>query len=220
MLAKRLGVGHRQAVNQAARRLEAQGRSGGLPGLTGRVNALPDSPAQQTSEPTIRGWCPAAVTAAGSPRTKSRKLRQFGTPLVDLVGPTLYTDHQSGIDDTVPHGWNYYWKATNLTGLSDEVIDVVAEHAYRVRSPRSYAATFHLGGAVARVPRDATAYPARDVAHNMSIDAAWLADEDETSARRSAWRPDRSPPVPSTAPASSVARPSLEQQHVPAGSLR
>ena len=45
-----------------------------------------------------------------------RALRQFGTPLVDLVGPTLYVDHQSGLDDTVPHGWHYYWKATNLDG--------------------------------------------------------------------------------------------------------
>ncbi|MGH3506959.1 MAG: hypothetical protein ACRDO2_07115 [Nocardioidaceae bacterium] len=53
---------------------------------------------------------------------------------MDLVGPTLHTDHhQSGIDDTVPHGWNYYWKATNLTDLSDEVIDVVAEHAVKPR---------------------------------------------------------------------------------------
>jgi hypothetical protein len=31
-----------------------------------------------------------------------RALRQFGTPLVDLVGPTRYVDHQSGLDDTVP----------------------------------------------------------------------------------------------------------------------
>ena len=59
-----------------------------------------------------------------------RALREFGTPLVDLVGPTLYVDHQSGLDDTVPHGWHYYWKATNLDRLSDEVIDIVAEHAY------------------------------------------------------------------------------------------
>jgi FAD/FMN-containing dehydrogenase len=109
-----------------------------------------------------------------------RALRRFGTPLVDLVGPTLYVDHQSGIDDTVTHGWHYYWKATNFTGLSDEVIDVVVEHAYRVRSPRSYAAIFHMGGAVARVPGDATAYPARDVAHNMSIDAVWLPAQDDT----------------------------------------
>src|SRR5262245_2316371 len=109
-----------------------------------------------------------------------RALREFGAPLVDLLGPTLYVDHQSGIDDTVPHGWHYYWKATDLTGLSDEVIDVVEEHAHRATSPRSYAAMFHMGGAVARVPRDATAYADRDVAHNIVIDAAWLPDEDET----------------------------------------
>ncbi|HVM02244.1 MAG TPA: FAD-binding oxidoreductase [Acidimicrobiales bacterium] len=117
-----------------------------------------------------------------------RALRRFGTPLVDLVGPTRYVDHQGGLDDTVPHGWHYYWKATNLTGLSDEVIDVVADHAYGARSPRSYAAMFHMGGAVARAPRHATAYPARDVAHNIIVDAAWLPDEDdEVGASERAW---------------------------------
>src|SRR4249920_2095503 len=117
-----------------------------------------------------------------------RALREFGTPLVDLVGPTLYVDHQSGLDDTVPHGWHYYWKATNLTCLSDEVIDVVAEHAYDASSPRSYAAMFHMGGAVARAPRDATAYPSRDVEHNIIIDAAWLPKQDATvGAAEAAW---------------------------------
>ena len=72
------------------------------------------------------------------------------------------------------HGWHYYWKATNLAGLSDAVINIVAEHAYRATSPRSYAAMFHMGGAAARTPRDATAYPGRDVDHNIVIDAAWL----------------------------------------------
>ena len=109
-----------------------------------------------------------------------RSLRRFGTPLVDLVGPTHYVDHQSGLDDTVPHGWHYYWKATALEGLSDDVIDVIADHAARARSPRSYAAIFHLGGAIARVPRDATAYPGRDIAHHMTIDAVWLPAEDES----------------------------------------
>ncbi len=117
-----------------------------------------------------------------------RVLREFGTPLVDLVGPTLYVDHQCALDDTVPHGWHYYWKATDLTGLSDEVIDIVAEHAYRAASPRSYATMFHLGGAVARVPRDATAYPGRDVEHNIIIDAAWLPEQDDTvGAAETAW---------------------------------
>ena len=117
-----------------------------------------------------------------------RALRQFGNPLVDLVGPTSYVDHQSGLDDTVPHGWHYYWKATNLTSLSDSVIDIIAEHAYCATSPRSYTAMFHMGGAVGRVPRGATAYPGRDVDHNIVIDAAWLPEEGDTvGAAETAW---------------------------------
>jgi hypothetical protein len=117
-----------------------------------------------------------------------RALREFGTPLVDLLRPTLYVDHQCGLDDTVPHGWHYYWKATDLTGLSDEIIDIVAEHAYRAASPRSYALIFHLGGAVGRVPRNATAYSGRDVEHNIIIDAAWLPEQDDTvRAAEIAW---------------------------------
>jgi hypothetical protein len=107
-----------------------------------------------------------------------RPLRRFGAPLVDLVGPTQYIEHQRSLDDTVPHGWRYYWKATSLHGLSDEVIDAIAGHAYRARSPRSYTAVFHMGGAVARVAGDATAFPGRDAAHNIVIDAAWR-DRDE-----------------------------------------
>jgi FAD/FMN-containing dehydrogenase len=117
-----------------------------------------------------------------------RALRRFGRPLVDLVGPTAYVDHQSSVDDTVLHGWHYYWKATYLTGLSDDVIDVIAAHAFAAASPRSYAAIFHLGGAVARVPRDATAYPGRDAEHNIVIDAVWLPEEEDTiGAAETAW---------------------------------
>ena len=145
-----------------------------------RLGTIPPLPAIRPElhfRPAIAvGCCYAGPVDEGARVVRS--LRRFGAPLVDLVGPALYVDHQSGLDDTVPHGWHYYWKATNLTVLSDDVIDVVADHAYRARSPRSYAAMFHMGGAVARVPRDATAYPARDVAHNIIVDAAWLPDQD------------------------------------------
>ena len=53
VLAQRLGVGHRQAVNQAARRLEAQGRLRRFTGPDGKiVNALPESPKHRASEHT------------------------------------------------------------------------------------------------------------------------------------------------------------------------
>ena len=117
-----------------------------------------------------------------------RPLRAFGTPLVDLVGPTSYVDHQRGIDDTVPHGWHYNWKSSNLTGMSDQVIGIVAEHAYEATSPRSCVVMFHLGGAVARVPRDATAYPGRDAEYNIVIEGVWLPEQDDdVAASETAW---------------------------------
>jgi hypothetical protein len=139
-------------------------------------------------------WRPAIAVAccyAGSVDDGERAvqaLRRLGTPLVDLISPTSYVSFQCAIDDTVPHGWHYYWKATNLAGLSDEVIAVIADHAYTAGSPRSYCAMFHMGGAVARVPHDATAYGGRDVAHNMSIDGVWLPEESgEHAAAETAW---------------------------------
>ncbi len=115
-------------------------------------------------------------------------LRRLRTPLVDLLAPKPYTAHQSATDGTVPHGWHYYWKATDLVGLSDDAISVITDHAYRARSPRSYAVMFHMGGAVTRVPHAATPYAGRDIAHNINIDAVWLpADPEEHAAAETAW---------------------------------
>ncbi len=153
----------------------------------GTVPPLPVIPVDLHWRPAIAVVCCYAGAVEEGERAV-RALRRFGTPLVDLLGPSPYAAFQSGLDDTVLHGWHYYWKATNLPGLSDEAIAVIADHAYAAGSPRSYAAIFHLGGAVARVHHDATAYAGRDVAHNMVIDAVWLPDEaGEHAAAETAW---------------------------------
>jgi FAD/FMN-containing dehydrogenase len=172
---------YRDFVADAPDELGTVIRLGTIPPLPGVGHEMHFRPAIAVAS------CYAGPVGAGERAV--RALRQFGTPLVDLVGPTRYVDHQSGIDDTVPHGWRYYWKATNLTRLSDAVIDIVAEHAYRATSPRSYAAIFHLGGAVGRAPRGATAAdPERNVGHTMSIDAVWLPEQDDTvRAAETAW---------------------------------
>jgi hypothetical protein len=47
---------------------------------------------------------------------------------------------------------------------------------------------FHMGGAVARVPDDATAYVGRQVAYNIVVDAVWLPDESaEHAEAETAW---------------------------------
>jgi FAD/FMN-containing dehydrogenase len=163
---------YRDFVDHAPDELGTVIRLGTLPPLPGVAVDLHFRPAVAV------GTCYAGPVEAGERAV--RALRRFGTPLVDLVGPTSYVDHQGGLDDTVQHGWHYYWKATDLTELSDAVIDVVADHAYRAGSPRSYAAMFHLGGAVARVPPGATPFRGRDVEHNIVIDAAWLPEQHDT----------------------------------------
>jgi FAD/FMN-containing dehydrogenase len=153
----------------------------------GTVPPLPAIPEDLHWRPAIAVICCYAGDVEDGERAV-RALRRFGTPLVDLLAPSPYVAFQSGLDDTVLHGWHYYWKATNLAGLSDDAIAVIADHAYAARSPRSYAAMFHMGGAVARVPDDATAYAARGVADNIIIDAVWLPDEaGEHAATETAW---------------------------------
>jgi FAD/FMN-containing dehydrogenase len=115
-----------------------------------------------------------------------RPLRTARAPLLDLVGPTPYVGFQSSIDSTVLHGWHYYWKSTHLPELSDDLIDVIAEHAFACSSPRSYAALFHLKGAVGRVPGGATAFGNRQASHAITLDAVWRPGENFGD-RDTAW---------------------------------
>jgi FAD/FMN-containing dehydrogenase len=107
-----------------------------------------------------------------------RPLRASRTPLLDLVGPKAYVDFQNALDSTVLHGWNYYWKSTHLPELGDDLIDVIAEHAFSFSSPRSYVAMFHLKGAVSRVAEGETAFGNRHASHAITLDAVWRPGED------------------------------------------
>ncbi|MFE1412746.1 FAD-binding oxidoreductase [Streptomyces sp. NPDC058746] len=153
----------------------------------GTVPPLPVVPEELHWRPAVAVACCYAGPVDEGERVL-RPLRRFGTPLVDLLAPTPYAAFQGGLDDTVPHGWHYYWKSTGLSGLSDAAVSVIADQAHRAGSPRSYTAVFHMGGAVARVPRGATAYAGRDAAFNIVIDGVWLPGETgERSAAETAW---------------------------------
>ena len=118
-----------------------------------------------------------------------RPLKAFGTPIVDLLEPKPYTALQSMFDPLVPHGWHRYWKSVELPPLTDDAIDTLVEHAFAVTSPKSYCIVFQLGGALARVAEDETAFSQRDAAHNVNINAVWTED-DVAGERHVAWARD------------------------------
>jgi FAD binding domain/Berberine and berberine like len=104
-------------------------------------------------------------------------IRELRSPAFDAVTPKEYADHQMMFDAAYPHGRHYYWKAHKLGPLTDEIIDVVVDQAARVTSPFSAVPIFCLGGAVARVPEESTAFPHRDASHDLNIVASWLPED-------------------------------------------
>jgi hypothetical protein len=151
----------------------------------GTAPPLSDIPADLRWRPVVMvGTCYAGPIEDGERLLRS--LREFGTPLLDLIAPTKYVGFQSAIDSTVVHGWHYYWKSTHLPELRDDLIDVIAEHAFSCSSPRSYVAMFHLNGAVSRVAEGATAFGNRQASHAITLDGVWRPGEDFND-RETAW---------------------------------
>jgi FAD/FMN-containing dehydrogenase len=115
-----------------------------------------------------------------------RPLKEFGSPIVDLLEAKPYLELQSMFDPGAPHGWHYYWKSVELPPLTDGAIETLVEQASKITSPQSYCIVFQLGGALGRVADGETAFSQRGTAHNVGIDAAWTEDDPEGD-RHIAW---------------------------------
>jgi FAD binding domain/Berberine and berberine like len=101
-----------------------------------------------------------------------RPLRRFGSPVLDLCEPKPFLAHEAMFDPAFPHGWWYYVRSCDVAELSDEVIDITADHALRIKSPLTNFPIWQMGGAVARVGEDDTAFGGRGAGHTFNILAA------------------------------------------------
>ena len=100
-------------------------------------------------------------------------LREFRKPLVDLVAPHPYTAWQTILDPLLAPGMRNYWKSHDFRELSDGLIDVLVDYAHRIPDPQTEIAFAQLGGAVRRVPPEATAYGHRDAQFVMNVHGRW-----------------------------------------------
>ncbi len=102
-----------------------------------------------------------------------RPLREFGSPMVDAVGPMPYTEVQGLGDPLYPPGRLNYWKSSFVDELSDRAIDTMVAHFAAVPSPLSLMALEQLGGAVSRVGKDETAFNERSAPYSFIITSEW-----------------------------------------------
>ncbi len=99
-------------------------------------------------------------------------LKEFGSPLVDLVQPKPFTAHQELLDAAQPPGRYYYWKSEYLPGISDEAQETLIAHTAELPSPESALLVFQLGGAVARIDDADSAAAHREAAYILNIAAS------------------------------------------------
>ena len=70
-------------------------------------------------------------------------------------------------------GPHVYWRSHFITGIPDEAIEIMVAAANAAPSPMSSVLIEHLGGAVARVGKDETAFDHRDAEYNFAVIAVW-----------------------------------------------
>jgi FAD/FMN-containing dehydrogenase len=148
-------------------------------GFFGRVPADEAFPEHAHGAPfaAVAGVYPSADAAAGE--AALRPFRELAEPIVDLSGVMPYVEAQSLLDEEYPNGRRYYWKSTELTGLPDPAIDTLARLGEEAPSDLSTVDIWFQGGAMARVPADATAFGDRSAPILIGVEANWDAPADD-----------------------------------------
>jgi len=100
-------------------------------------------------------------------------LRQFGTPIVDMIRPMNYTELITSLDPTAPDGRHYADTAYSLKQPGDDALKAMLACAEQKSSPFSVIVIHHINGAGARVAPDATAFALREPHYSIVNAAAW-----------------------------------------------
>jgi hypothetical protein len=93
-------------------------------------------------------------------------------PAVDVFGPMPYAALQGMLDEGAPYGLRNYTRS-GYADLSDGLIDEVVDHGSRMPSPLSQIHLHQMGGAVARVGEDDTAFSNRRAAFVYNAISTW-----------------------------------------------
>ena len=124
----------------------------------------PQFPAHLHGEPV----CLVGITWAGSigqGQAAAEPLRAVG-PAVDMTGPMPYSAMQFVADDSAPPGLNMYGRSHWMRGFPLPAIEAAVDAMTRATSPFASVICGRMGGAIADVAPDATAFAHRD-AHSV-----------------------------------------------------
>jgi FAD/FMN-containing dehydrogenase len=115
------------------------------------------------------------------------KLRQFGTPVVDTIGPITYLDWLNMFAAAAPVGRHYAAQTRSLARLTPAVISAVVAAGQQRSSPFSAIIVHDFRGAATRVPLAATAFGLRKEHYLIEIIAAWEPTAEDDGENHRQW---------------------------------
>jgi hypothetical protein len=102
-----------------------------------------------------------------------RRLVEDARPAAARIGMRPYLELQTMQDDMHPHGQYNHMRSRYLTAFDDGAVEALRAAVAEVPGPHSQIEVLRLGGAVAEVPVDATAFSGRDAPFLANIVATW-----------------------------------------------
>jgi FAD/FMN-containing dehydrogenase len=99
--------------------------------------------------------------------------RALGRPIADVVGPHPFVGWQAAFDPLLTPGARNYWKSHDFVELSDGAINAVLAGVANLPGPECEIFIAHVGGAMAKIKPDATAYPQRQSHFIMNVHTRW-----------------------------------------------
>jgi len=109
---------------------------------------------------------------------------RFGSPVARSIVEMSYLELQQSADEATAWGHRVYVKGGFTDDLPTDTLERMVEHLRR-GGPDDLFGLWAQGGAIARVPEDATAFTGRQARFQMSADSQW--DDPAADAARIGW---------------------------------
>jgi FAD/FMN-containing dehydrogenase len=133
---------------------------------------LPFLPAEwHGKEVLVFAACYAGDMKEGEKALKA--LRSLGKPIADVIAPHPFTAWQAAFDPLLTPGARNYWKSHDFADLPDGAISAILKGVRELPSPECEVFIAHVGGAMARIPVNATPWPNRDAHFIMNVHTRW-----------------------------------------------
>ncbi len=152
--------------------------------IVGQAEASDEVPEAMVGEPIVVVNMAFAGPEADAERTLA-PLLALGPPLTGGLRRVSYLESQHANDDSLGWGHRIYTKSGFVDDLPDELVDAFVDHVADSPPGEDVFSIWTFGGALGRVPEDATAFAGRSAPFWIGAESMW--DDPTADDAHRAW---------------------------------